>query len=399
MIRWLTTIFVLFFCIALTIWAVVSEIDDEFVASGTIKTAEDIIEIRAKKSGLVADVFFQQGSPVEKNQILLSYDLSQKLDEIGALQASVSFLRTANERIWSEITGSPPRYSSTPNKNIIELNESLIEANSAEWFSYLAVQDAKIDILEQEIEQTKAATDEIKKRITLEKELLISTKTLQDKGLTPRKEVVQKEIRIAELASFLISNAEIIRVKKAEIALIIEEKKNEERRRNAIKLSKIEENEMTILELNQRILAVDRSIQDENVKSAISGEVIEAFVSQAGEFVGQGQVIARVIPANSPFIVEAAVAPVFLGRIEIGMSAKITPASFDPINEGHITGFVQTIAKNSTISDDGSVFYNVAIKLDDYSGDKSLTAGMLCEVSFVDQRTTVAEYLKSAVVR
>ena len=46
---------------------------------------------------------------------------------------------------------------------------------------------------------------------------------------------------------------------------------------------------MRILELNQRILAMDRSIQDENVKSAISGEVIEAFVSQQGEFVGQGR--------------------------------------------------------------------------------------------------------------
>ena len=154
---------------------------------------------------------------------------------------------------------------------------------------------------------------------------------------------------------------------------------------------------MRILELNQRILAMDRSIQDENVKSAISGEVIEAFVSQQGEFVGQGQVIARVIPADSPFIVEAEVDPVFLGRIEIGMSAKITPASFDPINDGHMTGIVQKIAKNSTTSNNGSVFYKVTIKLEEYSGDFTLTAGMVSEVSFVDKRTTVAEYLKSAI--
>ena len=210
---------------------------------------------------------------------------------------------------------------------------------------------------------------------------------------------MQKEISIAELASLLISNTEMIAIKKAEIALINEEKENETKRRGAVKLSKIEENEMRILELNQRILAMDRSIQDENVKSAISGEVIEAFVSQQGEFVGQGQVIARVIPADSPFIVEAEVDPVFLGRIEIGMSAKITPASFDPINDGHMTGIVQKIAKNSTTSNDGSVFYKVTIKLEEYSGDFTLTAGMVSEVSFVDKRTTVAEYLKSAIFR
>ena len=212
----------------------------------------------------------------------------------------------------------------------------------AELFS---CQDARIEILEKEINQINAVMGEIEKRIALESELLNSMKSLQQKGLTPKNELVQKEISIAELASLLISNTEMIAIKKAEIALINEEKENETKRRGAVKLSKIEENEMRILELNQRILAMDRSIQDENVKSAISGEVIEAFVSQQGEFVGQGQVIARVIPADSPFIVEAEVDPVFLGRIEIGMSAKITPASFDPSNDGHMTGIVQKLQK------------------------------------------------------
>lgn len=399
MIRWLTTIFIFVFCIAITVWATTSEIDDEFIASGTIKTSEDIIEIRANRSGLISEIFFQNDSLVEQNQILLKYDLSEQLDQISVLKASISSLKIMNQRIWSEIRGTAPKYSGKQSEDVIELQERLIEANRTEWLSYLAVQAARIEILEKEINQTNAVMGEIEKRIALESELLNSMKSLQKKGLTPKNELVQKEIGIAELASLLISNTEMIAIKKAEIALINEEKENEKQRRGAIKLSKIEENEMKILELNQRILAMDRSIQDENVKSAISGEVIEAFVSQPGEFVGQGQVIARVIPADSPFMVEAEVNPVFLGRIEIGMSAKITPASFDPIKDGNITGIVQKIAKNSTISNDGSLFYNVTIKLDDYSGDLTLTAGMLSEVSFVDQRITVAEYLKSAIFR
>lgn len=399
MIRWLTTIFIFVFCIAITVWATTSEIDDEFIASGTIKTSEDIIEIRANRSGLISEIFFQNDSLVEQNQILLKYDLSEQLDQISVLKASISSLKIMNQRIWSEIRGTAPKYSGKQSADVIELQERLIEANRTEWLSYLAVQDARIEILEKEINQTNATIGEINKRIELENELLNSMKSLQKKGLTPKNELVQKEISIAELGSLLISNTEMIAIKKAEIALINEEKENEKQRRGAIKLSKIEENEMKMLELNQRILAMDRSIQDENVKSAISGEVIEAFVSQPGEFVGQGQVIARVIPADSPFIVEAEVDPVFLGRIEIGMSAKITPASFDPIKDGNITGIVQKIAKNSTISNDGSLFYKVTIKLEEYSGDLTLTAGMLSEVSFVDQRTTVAEYLKSAIFR
>ena len=399
MIRWLTTIFIFVFCIIMAVWATMSEIDDEFVASGTIKTSENIIEIRANRSGLISELFFQNGSLVEQNQILLKYDLSEQLDQISVLKASISSLKIMNQRIWSEIRGTSPKYSDKQSKIVIELQERLIEANRTEWLSYLAVQDARIEILEKEINQINAVMGEIEKRIALESELLNSMKSLQQKGLTPKNELVQKEISIAELASLLISNTEMIAIKKAEIALINEEKENETKRRGAVKLSKIEENEMRILELNQRILAMDRSIQDENVKSAISGEVIEAFVSQQGEFVGQGQVIARVIPADSPFIVEAEVDPVFLGRIEIGMSAKITPASFDPINDGHMTGIVQKIAKNSTTSNNGSVFYKVTIKLEEYSGDFTLTAGMVSEVSFVDKRTTVAEYLKSAIFR
>ena len=399
MIRWLTTIFIFVFCITMAVWATMSEIDDEFIASGTIKTSEEIIEIRANRSGLISVILFRDGSIVEQNQILLKYDLSEQLDQISVLKASISSLKIMNQRIWSEIRGTSPKYSDKQSKIVIELQERLIEANRTEWLSYLAVQDARIEILEKEINQINAVMGEIEKRIALESELLNSMKSLQQKGLTPKNELVQKEISIAELASLLISNTEMIAIKKAEIALINEEKENETKRRGAVKLSKIEENEMRILELNQRILAMDRSIQDENVKSAISGEVIEAFVSQQGEFVGQGQVIARVIPADSPFIVEAEVDPVFLGRIEIGMSAKITPASIDPSNDGHMTGIVQKIAKNSTTSNDGSVFYKVTIKLEEYSGDFTLTAGMVSEVSFVDKRTTVAEYLKSAIFR
>ena len=277
MIRWLTTIFIFVFCIAITVWATTSEIDDEFIASGTIKTSEDIIEIRANRSGLISEIFFQNGSLVEQNQILLKYDLSEQLDQISVLKASISSLKIMNQRIWSEIRGTAPKYSGKQSEDVIELQEKLIEANRTEWLSYLAVQAARIEILEKEINQTNAVMGEIEKRIALESELLNSMKSLQKKGLTPKNELVQKEIGIAELASLLISNTEMIAIKKAEIALINEEKENEKQRRGTIKLSKIEENEMKILELNQRILAMDRSIQDENVKSAIIGAWSDVF--------------------------------------------------------------------------------------------------------------------------
>ena len=138
-----------------------------------------------------------------------------------------------NQRIWSEIRGTAPKYSDKQSKIVIELQERLIEANRTEWLSYLAVQDARIEILEKEINQINAVMGEIEKRIALESELLNSMKSLQQKGLTPKNELVQKEISIAELASLLISNTEMIAIKKAEIALINEEKENETKRRGS----------------------------------------------------------------------------------------------------------------------------------------------------------------------
>ena len=60
MIRWLTTIFIFVFCITMAVWATMSEIDDEFIASGTIKTSEEIIEIRANRSGLISEILFSR---------------------------------------------------------------------------------------------------------------------------------------------------------------------------------------------------------------------------------------------------------------------------------------------------------------------------------------------------
>ena len=76
----------------MAVWATMSEIDDEFVASGTIKTSENIMK-SAPTSGLISELFFQNGSLVEQNQILLKYDLSEQLDQISVLKASISSLK------------------------------------------------------------------------------------------------------------------------------------------------------------------------------------------------------------------------------------------------------------------------------------------------------------------
>ena len=62
----------------------------------------------------------------------------------------------------------------------------MIEANRTEWLSYLAVQDARIEILEKEINQINAVMGEIEKRIALESELLNSMKSLQQKAHTKK---------------------------------------------------------------------------------------------------------------------------------------------------------------------------------------------------------------------
>ena len=49
-------------------------------------------------------------------------------------------------------------------------------------WSYLAVQDARIEILEKEINQINAVMGEIEKRIALESELLNSMKSLSKKA-------------------------------------------------------------------------------------------------------------------------------------------------------------------------------------------------------------------------
>ena len=68
----------------------------------------------------------------------MKYDLSEQLDQISVLKASISSLKIIISESGQR-SEERRKYPDKQSKTVIELQERLIEANRTEWLSYLAV--------------------------------------------------------------------------------------------------------------------------------------------------------------------------------------------------------------------------------------------------------------------
>ena len=117
-----------------------------------------------------------------------------------------------------------------------------------------------------------------------------------------------------------------------------------------------------------------------------------------GEIIEAGTILAELVPSETEYIVEAKLLPKDSGKLVQGQKARLSLASYDFTDYGHIDTLVYEIAKNTTIQTNGEEFYKILLEFENYNFSKSgqpvfLLPGMPGQVEIISSKNTVIDYI------
>ncbi|MEM9222769.1 MAG: HlyD family efflux transporter periplasmic adaptor subunit [Pseudomonadota bacterium] len=136
------------------------------------------------------------------------------------------------------------------------------------------------------------------------------------------------------------------------------------------------------------------SLDGTPVVAPVAGRIAEILVKDAGSPVRAGQVLARLLPAAAPMVVEARVSPADIDEVAIGQPVRVSFATLDARTAAPATGRV--ISRGVVAQTDprtGITHFKITVALDDGAMGEDLLPGVPAEVFVTTGGQSAAAYL------
>ena len=160
---------------------------------------------------------------------------------------------------------------------------------------------------------------------------------------------------------------------------------------------------LALIEAQKRLDVAKRKKDFSNVRSPISGTISKVHVTNIGQIVQDGALLAELVPENDILKIEAGVQSKDIAYVKVGQKARISFTAFDVAIYGQVDGVVTKVAANTTTNEDGSSFYPAIIEVDTSSIKEnqniSIQSGMQCDVAIIGEERTVLSYITNPITK
>jgi HlyD family type I secretion membrane fusion protein len=106
--------------------------------------------------------------------------------------------------------------------------------------------------------------------------------------------------------------------------------------------------EPRLVELDQRIAALDTRVERAVLRAPVGGTINELAVNTLGQIVSPGQVLATLVPTDAKLVIEFQIAPTDIDQIALGQLARLRFAAFNQRTTPELPGQVERIAAAAT---------------------------------------------------
>ena len=354
---WLTLIGLLFF----VVWAWWAVLDEVTVGTGKITPSSHAQVIDSLDGGIVNGLLVKEGDIVERGQLLARLDPTRFQSNYGEAASRVRTLRASSERLRSELTGGPLRFSA----------ESMREPD------LVARERQLYESRRRNLNETVA---NLQKTYQLVMSELRLTQPLVAKGAASQVEVIRLQRQAAELQGKIDDARNQFAVRARE-----EQVKN-----NA-------DLDAQIQVMSGKADQVDRA----SLFSPVRGIVKDIQVTTVGGVLQPGGKLMEIVPLEDQLLVETRINPRDIAYIRPGLPATVKVTAYDSSIYGDLTGKVEVVSPD-TLQDEvkrDQFYYRVYVRtskaeLHNKSGKSfPILPGMVANVEIKTGQKTVMDYL------
>ena len=394
---WLFLIIMLL-CLGVGYWSYVTEVEQVIRAEAKIVPVNEVYSIQNRYAGTVIKANIKLGEEVKKGDILYEIDPEETSTKLTKAKYSLINVQAQISRLNAQINNSEPIFKEDIPNEIKMKQIDLLYSLRQSLNKQQEVLNEEIKGLNVTIKEYKMSSMNNQSQLALVLEEIDLISPLIKSGAAPKIKLIEAQKQYNSINekisnySFLIEKAKIeILSKKKKIEQIYLEFLSRSKEELLNSLSELELYKLEVQELND---IKNRSF----VLSKENGIITAVNNFSVGEIIEAGTILAELVPSETEYIVEAKLLPKDSGKLVQGQKARLSLASYDFTDYGHIDTLVYEIAKNTTIQTNGEEFYKILLEFDKYNFSKSgqpvlLLPGMPGQIEVISSKNTVIDYI------
>ena len=338
------------FLVATLMWASLAEVELSAVAPGRIVPQGQVKTIRSFDQGKIRRIAVEEGSAVEKGDVLIEFDTTLVDAEIAKHTSELRIKAVEAARLeallgWRE--GKPFRPPPEAPTEIVAINRKLLADQIAVHRARLRELDGLLGERRAKLRTLGAGIAKYEKLLPILRERTAMQETLYRKNHNSRIDLFEEQERLVELeGNMALRKEELVQARASLAALAAQEEGTVsefygERRST---LATVQERMMV---LRQDIRQTREHRDRHTLLSPVDGVVQDLAVHTEAGMVEPGARLMVIVPRDAGLRVEAFVSNADIGFIKPGQRVTLKVATFDFRRYGAIDGTVSHIGRDA----------------------------------------------------
>ncbi len=403
--RKLILIIFVFFMFAIY-WAANAQLDEITKGDGKVISSKQLQKLQSLEGGIVSDVLISSGDRISIDDVLLVIDDTKFKSNLEEIRKKLLILEAQKESLSSELKDEPLIFSADLINEIPDITQQEMDffaTRQEEKESIESTYKNRIEKLDNNFAEFTGKADNLRKNLKLAEEELEIYKSLQNKDLVSKVELIALEKELNNIEGQLFE-AEI---KAQQIETLKTEALNERDISNLSMRNKAQEKlnsilaEIEILEQSE-VVALDR-VNRTLIRSPVNGIVQRVLANTISSVIQPGEDLIEIVPIDDALLIEAKIRPVDIGFLSPGQDVIVKFSAYDYAIYGGLKGNLEYISADTIIDEDES-YYLIKVRTDanHLETDKEhleIIPGMTASVNIVTGKKTVLDYLLKPVLR
>lgn len=379
-------------------WMTIAPIDSAALAPAVVQVEGKRKAIQHLEGGIVSEIFVANGDLVTQGQILLSLDATRDKSELEILRGRLFNTRAKVDRLEAERSGerkvafSADLQEAAANdvraSGAISSESSLFDVRLADRDGEIAVIESKQKGLEVVRSAKLEVSESLRKEIEDLSDLLAEgyvdkqrLRQLQRSRTSLLGEVADLEVSIGEAQ---LSALQVSKRFKTEV------------------VDELTASREVLHDLEQQFSTVMDRVERSDIKSPVSGTVLNLKPNTIGAVIVSGKTLVEVVPLSQRLVVEARVSPMDIDRVRVGQDVELR---FSVFKDAYmVSGILRKLSADRLVDPDSSIpYYQAEISLveEDLTllEGMELVPGMPAEALIKTGKRTMLGYLTSPMKR
>ena len=390
------------------LWAWLAVLDEVASGEGRVIPSSRLQVVQTLEGGIVRDIFVEEGTIVDKDEVLFRIDDTDFASRLGELKQKRLSLRAQIARLRAEAQGAeamatdPLLVSETD--SAISAEQHSFVARQAKHRNDLAVLESQLRQREQELNEFEASHGNLLASSALLRREVEAARNLNKSGAVPEiellrleRQMVEAEGELAVLAATIPKARAAIEEAKAKLAYAESRARSDAQEDLAKRLA-----ELAVVE--ETLRSAEDRVQRTSVKAPVRGIVNRLGITTIGAVAQPGFGLAEIVPLEDSLRIEVKIAPRDVAFIHPGQDARVKLTAYEYLVYGPLNGTVERISADSFTDDRDRTFYRVTVRTEQNHLEKDgilhpILPGMVASVDILTGRKSVLAYLMNPILR